>query len=81
MIAAAPQACQGPGFFVGEYCRTVNNARSGGVIQRNLDHVDAEQGSTLIPGHFVDAPFHFVCFAYPGRTGVIDHDAAEAVGA
>ena len=76
MVAATPKTSQYAGFQVSKYGGAVNDPRLRGIIHWNFDHIDAEQGSTVITRNVVNTLIQFFFFTNASSTRVVDQDLA-----
>ena len=76
MVTAAPETRQHAGLGIGEHGRAVDDARPGGIVDRDLDDVDAEQRRAVVARHLVDAPGELLLVSDGLGAGVVDDDPA-----
>ena len=74
MVSAAPKSGERACFRIGEYRRAMDDARIAGIIDWNLDDVDAEQRRSFIARRFVEATLHLFLLAHCRGAGVVDND-------
>ena len=79
VVASTPQAGQRACLGVCKDRWAVNDASFGGVILRDLDHINAKQRSAVVARRFIEATGKFFLIADAGDTRVVNNDVAIGV--
>ena len=81
VVTTAPESGKRAGFRVCEYGRAIDNARVGGVVDGDFDHINAEQCRTVIPGGLVKTSRQFLRVTNARNARVVNDQSAILAGA